>query len=196
MKTERRAFNFEVRDDESPRLAGHAAVFNSDADIAGLFVERIAPGAFAASIQDHDIRALFNHDPNYILGRNRAGTLRLSEDDKGLAVEIDPPDTQFARDLLTSIKRGDVSQMSFGFTVQDSEWRTENGRDVRVLKSVRLFDVSPVTFPAYTDTDVTVRSVWEQHLAEADRAASNANSGAQVPLEIRRKRLALISKGL
>lgn len=158
-------FKIEARDDESPSISGHAAVFNEQADIMG-FREEIAPGAFSNSIKTDDVRALFNHDPNHVLGRNRAGTLKLHEDRKGLAIEVVPPDTQFSRDLMTSIKRGDIDQMSFGFQVVAEEWREgENGEpDLRTLKEVRLFDVSPVTFPAYTGTDVAVRShnTWQK----------------------------------
>lgn len=162
MKPERRTFTFEFRaDGDAPKIAGHAALFNTDADIGGYYTERILPGAFAETIGKDDIRALFNHNPDYVLGRNKANTLSLSEDERGLAVEISPPDTQTARDLMTSIRRGDVSQMSFGFYTLDAEWKTENGHDVRVLKTLQLFDVSPVTFPAYAQTDVSVRSATE-----------------------------------
>lgn len=162
MKPERRTFAFEFRaDGDAPKLAGHAALFNTDADIGGYYTERILPGAFAETIGKDDIRALFNHNPDYVLGRNKANTLSLSEDERGLAVEISPPDTQTARDLMVSIRRGDVNQMSFGFYTVDAEWKTENGRDIRVLKTLQLFDVSPVTFPAYTHTDVSVRSATE-----------------------------------
>ena len=95
-------------------LAGHAAVFDQEAVIWG-FREMVAPGAFKKTIKEADIRALFNHDPNHVLGRNRASTLRLSEDDLGLAYEIDLPETQFAIDLARSIERGDISQSSFSF---------------------------------------------------------------------------------
>jgi hypothetical protein len=139
-------------------IKGHAAVFNRVAD-GGWFREKVAPGAFKDSIGKDDVRALWNHDPNFVLGRNTAGTLRLSEDEKGLAIEIDPPDTQSARDLLVSIERGDVSQMSFGFsTIKDSWERTDGDKDIRTLEKVQLWDVSPVTFPFYKDTDVAVRS--------------------------------------
>lgn len=158
-------FKLEARDDENPLISGHAAVFNEEADI-GFFKEKIKRGAFAESIQVDDVRALFNHDPNHVLGRNKAGTLKLQEDRKGLAIEIVPPDTQFARDLLISVKRGDISQMSFGFQVQEDSWKhgEDGAPDVRTLKKVRLFDVSPVTFPAYVGTDVAVRShdIWQK----------------------------------
>jgi hypothetical protein len=107
------------------------------------------------------------------LGRNRAGTLKLSEDERGLKIEIDPPDTQFARDLMVSIERGDISQMSFGFeTIKDSWERSAEGNnlDIRTLEKVRLWDVSPVTFPFYKETDVAVRSheAWQQTLNEPE----------------------------
>jgi HK97 family phage prohead protease len=109
---------------------------------------------------------LFNHDPNLILGRNRSGTLILSEDDKGLRIEIDPPDTQSSRDLMVSIGRGDVNQMSFGFVVRSNGqvWEKDNdGRVMRTLTAVRLFDISPVVFPAYLETAVAVRALnrWQ-----------------------------------
>ena len=165
-KIERRTImgEFEVREgtaDTPPLLIGHAAVFDTPADL-GYFTEKVARGAFTRAITEDDVRALWNHDPNYILGRNKAGTLKLSEDNRGLAVEINPPDTQFARDLMTSMKRGDVSQMSFGFSVRSHQIdRDTEGNITRTLKDVKLYDVSPVTYPAYTQTDVAVRSIAE-----------------------------------
>jgi len=174
MKQERRTlhseFRVEQREDGKKLIRGHAAVFNVETDL-GWFRERIAPGAFRESIETDDVRALFNHDENFILGRNKAGTLTMREDEQGLYVEIDPPDTQVARDLVTSIERGDISQMSFGFqTIKDS-WETEENaaKDLRTLEKVKLWDVSPVTFPAYQETDVAVRShdCWSQSKAES-----------------------------
>jgi HK97 family phage prohead protease len=161
-----------LRDSKKPRIVGHAAVFNVMGD-GGWFREKVAPGAFADSIQTDDVRALFNHDPNMVLGRNRAGTLRLSEDERGLHIEIDPPDTQVARDLLVSLERGDISQMSFGFEVVKQSWEKNsegNALDIRTLEKVRLWDVSPVTFPFYQETDVALRSheVWQKTLNEPE----------------------------
>jgi HK97 family phage prohead protease len=165
MKVERRIVDaqLEVRSsgDEPVKLIGYAAVFDRDANIAGLFLERIAPGAFAAAVAEDDVRALFNHDPNFVLGRTAAGTLRLSEDETGLLYEVDPPDTQVARDLMVSVKRGDVNQSSFGFQVVRDEWlRAENAGDLpkRTILEARLFDVSPVTYPAYEETTAEARS--------------------------------------
>jgi uncharacterized protein len=160
------------REDEKRKIVGHAAVFNVMGD-GGWFREKIAPGAFASSIQSDDVRALFNHDPNFVLGRNRSGTLKLSEDERGLHIEIEPPDTQVARDLMVSLERGDISQMSFGFEVIKDSWErsTEgNNLDIRTLEKVRLWDVSPVTFPFYKETDVAVRSheEWQKTLNEPD----------------------------
>ena len=188
---ERRTFTIdalEVRqgsDDETPMIRGHAAVFNKKSEpIYGVFRERIEPGAFTKTLKNADVRALFNHNPDYILGRARGvkkDTLRLSEDKKGLAIEIDPPETQFANDLLVSIKRGDISQMSFAFTTVSDSWNKERGEDVRTLHEVELHDVSPVTYPAYKQTDVSVRSTddavrshdaWQKTLTDEDQLAS------------------------
>lgn len=158
--------------DEPTKIIGHAAVFNMPADIGGAFREQIAPGAFTEAITRDDVRALFNHDPNYVLGRNTSGTLRMSEDVKGLAIEIDPPDTQWARDLMVSIGRGDISQMSFGFCAESQTWEEANdGTITRTLNKVQLFDVSPVTYPAYAQTDVAVRAL-EQYRSSKNPAAA------------------------
>lgn len=145
-------------------IVGHAAVFDSWSEMLGgifPFREKVRRGAFEKSIGNDDIRALFNHNPDYVLGRNRAGTLALEEDEVGLKVTITPPDTQWARDMQVSIKRGDISQMSIGFIVIKDDWKTVEDIDVRELIEVQLFDVSPVTFPAYTQTDVGVRAMTE-----------------------------------
>lgn len=166
---EKRTFDFQMgiekREDESQSIVGHAAVFNEYADI-GWFQERIMPDAFKGSIRKDDIRALFNHDPNYVLGRNKAGTLALKEDGKGLAIKITPPDTSFARDLMKLIERGDITQMSFAFQVLEEAWEYGDGKepDKRDLVKVKLYDVSPVTYPAYPQTDVAIKSfrTWQE----------------------------------
>ncbi len=166
---ERRSFVLdEIRvnkkDDGSQTIIGHAAVFNQLSEDLGGFREQIAPGAFAEALKSDDVRALFNHNPDFILARNMAKTLRLKEDSEGLAIEIDPPDTQVARDLIVSMERGDISQMSFGFSLRPNgaNWgEDDEGNVVRTLTNVRLFDVSPVTFPAYPQTDVAVRGFGE-----------------------------------
>lgn len=170
-KIEQRAFPFEleIRADGDGNFVGHAAVFNKIGD--GLFFrEKIDPGAFKKTIRNDEIVALFNHDPNFVLGRNSANTLNLKEDDIGLRVEITPPDTQWARDLRESMRRGDINGMSFAFMADDDDWDD----DLRTLKKVTLRDVSPVTFPFYEGTDIAVRSredIWSQ------RKSENTNNG-------------------
>lgn len=149
----------EVRSEAEPVIRGYAAVFNQWADIIpGVYRERIAPGAFKKTLKEADVRALFNHNPDYVLGRNKAGTLSLSEDEHGLAVEIRPPDTQWARDLMTSMKRGDISQMSFAFSIVKYEDNDTGKVLERTLIEAKLYDVSVVTFPAYPQTEAWARS--------------------------------------
>lgn len=154
----------------APKIGGYAAVFNRlsepIADFLGYeFKEEIAPGAFAKTLKEADVRALWNHDANYVLGRNKSGTLSLREDDHGLAFDVTPPDTTWARDLMESMKRGDVTQCSFAFRVIKDKWTSERDKetgkrtDIRTLLEVRLYDVSVVTYPAYSDTDASVRSL-------------------------------------
>lgn len=175
----------EKREDGKRRIMGHAAVFNQLSEDLGGFREQIAPGAFAEAIKADDVRALFNHNPDHVLGRNLSGTLKLAEDARGLAIEIDPPDTQTARDLLVMIERGDVNQMSFGFSVRPNgqNWaQDDTGQVIRTLTRVRLWDVSPVTFPAYPQTDVAARDL---------RAWADSKQPAFDAVRLARQRLAL-----
>jgi len=167
MELEKRTYKsseigIETREDGPPVIRGHAAVFNA-IESGGWFREQVAPGAFTASLKEDDIRALWNHDTAVVLGRNRSNTLKLWEDDKGLAVEITPPDTQTARDLMETIKRGDVNQMSFGFQVKKATWTEEEEQeDLRTIEVVKLWEVSPVTFPFYKGTDVSLKAEHRQ----------------------------------
>jgi len=147
--------------DELPKIEGYAAVFDKDSEDMG-FIERIAPGAFKKALKTSDVRALFNHDSNIILGRVSAGTLELKEDKRGLFMSVTPPDTQLIRDMvLTPIERGDITQQSFGFNIKADEWKDmDKETPIRTITEVNeLFDVSPVTFPAYPDTEVALRSL-------------------------------------
>lgn len=143
---------------DGPTITGYASVFDTWADIGGMFKERVKRGAFAKSIKESDVRALWNHDERFVLGRNRAGTLRMKEDEQGLFVEIDPVDATWSRDLMASMRRGDVNQMSFGFTVNEQQADYQRGE--RTLLDVTLFDVSVVTYPAYPTTTAQVRSMF------------------------------------
>jgi len=150
----------ELRAEPDGKLRGYAVVFNQWADDGWGGVERVLPGAFKKTLKESpDIRALWNHDTSKVLGRTTAGTLKLHEDKRGLAIEIDPPDTQAGRDAVVSISRGDVTQMSFGFNViKDTETSDEKGNRKRELIELRLHEVSPVTFPFYPTTEVGLRN--------------------------------------
>jgi hypothetical protein len=154
---------FEVREDgdKPAQLVGTASVFNQEVEIFGMWREMTKKGAYKKTIQENDIRALWNHNADLVLGRNKAGTLALREDEKGLQVEITPPDTQAGRDAMTSIKRGDVSQMSIAFYVVKEEWLNPKDRKelpLRTIIEAKLLEVSPVTFPAFEQTSISARS--------------------------------------
>src|ERR1700735_1242118 len=132
------------------------------------FVERLMPGCFDRCLsQNPDVRILFNHDPNLVLGRTSAGTAKVWADATGLQFSCQLPDTRTGQELRESIKRGDVNQCSFGFITGDDQW-DENGEDengdrcmVRNLTRVaELLDCSPVTYPAYNATSVSARDLW------------------------------------
>jgi len=151
---------------ENKRITGYASVFydgtpDTEYELWDDTRERIMPGAFDRAIAEDDVRALFNHDANMLLGRNKAGTLSLRADKTGLAYDISPPDTEIGRSVAESIKRGDLSGSSFAFIVDKEEIRSEGKMVIREVKAVRLFDVGPVTYPAYNSTDVAVRSMNE-----------------------------------
>lgn len=154
---------------------GYAALFNTRAEIGGQFVEVIAPGAFRDAINGADVRALIDHDSGRVIGRTKAGTLRLEEDDMGLSVEIDLPDTTDGRDLAVQLERGDISGMSFGFRVTHDEWDETGDMPVRTIRAVELFEVSAVAFPAYGDTSIALRSLEE---ARREQRRKNFNAAA------------------
>lgn len=140
---------------------GHAAVFNKRTWIGSKrwgFWEEIAPTAFAKTIGEADVRMLINHDPNRILARNKAGTLRLSIDEVGLAVDADMAPTTYGLDLAISLERGDVTQMSFAFDMVDYEWtELPDGSELLRHTEVALWDVAPVTYPAYVEAEGGLR---------------------------------------
>jgi len=181
IETRTNTAQFEVRelDGGGSTFTGYAAVFNSPSEPLP-FTETIAPGAFKRSLQSrNDVKLLWNHDSGIVLGSTRAGTLRLEEDNIGLRVSADLPDTQAGRDAAYLIRRGDVDAMSFGFSVPKGgdEWVSENER---VLRSVRIFETSVVAFPAYTGTAGST-SVRELERV-ATRAAVDADELADAML--------------
>ncbi len=163
----------ELRSDGGKRtLAGYAAIFQSEADIGASFREMVMPGAFTETLKKHDARALFDHDSGRLLGRKSNGTLRLKEDERGLAVEIDLPDTSDGRDIAELVSRGDLDGMSFGFVVTHDEWDETKTPAVRRIHAVDLHEVSAVTFPAYVDTTLALRSRSDP---EAERQTADHN---------------------
>lgn len=150
-------------DDKLPTIVGYAAKFDSDSQDLGGFIERIDRNAFDRALEErHDVRALVDHDSSKIIGRSASGTLRMSTDDVGLRVEIDPANTQAGRDVVESIRRGDIDGMSFGFQVIRDAWAERDGKALRTIHDLSLKDVSTVSFPAYPATEVALRSLDRQ----------------------------------
>ena len=178
-------------DDNDPSLVGYAAVFDDTVEIRDGYFERIVGGAFERSLKDADIRALWNHDTNIVLGRTKNGTLNLHEDDHGLAVEIFPG--IHAASFVDMVRRGDVNQMSFGFTVKKHDIEMgEDGSLTRTLLDVDLMEVSPVTFPAYANTEIAVRSMQEWEQKRWNEAQAN---DLAIDADIRYRRLWLMRQG-
>lgn len=171
----------ESRADKEPVIVGYGAVFFNAADpgteyrLWEDFVEHIMPGAFDRALREDDVRALFNHDPNHLLGRNVAKTLRLSVDAKGLRYEVDPPKTASAEAVLEGLRRKDLTGSSFSFEVIEDEVRSVTLESkqtwIREIRQVRLWDVGPVTFPAYSASEADVRSL-RARVAEAPPPAA------------------------
>lgn len=158
----------ETRADGGKKIVGYAAVFyragdeGTEYNLWGNYYERVAPTAFNAALdRQDDARALFNHDANQVLGRVGAGTLKLSVDDNGLRYEITPPETQQAKDIMALVERGDIPGSSFAFSVDGEKWEKDDKgkREIRTLTSVRLYDVGPVTYPAYGATTAGMRAI-------------------------------------
>lgn len=187
----------ELRVEESggkPVIRGYAAVFDVLSQELydmweGPFLERIQAGAFARTLREGaDVRALVNHDRNLVLGRNKAGTLRLIEDRKGLHVEIDPPDSPVGRNYVESVRRGDIDGMSFRFYPVIQKFDDGYDPPVRTLIDVDIDDVSLATYPAYLDTEAGVRC-FEEHRRSVARIESDTFDPR--PLLIERCRIAL-----
>jgi HK97 family phage prohead protease len=177
--------DFEIREDAEGGMTftGYAAVFNSNSEPLP-FIERIAPGAFRGSLKNrNDIKLLWNHDTGSVLGSTRAKTLRLTEDERGLYVEAQLPNTTLGRDARELIKRGDVDSMSFGFTVaRDGESWSDDGRE-RTLRKINLHEVSIVAFPAYPATAGTANVRGLDKVAQRAEVDVDALADALLKLE-------------
>lgn len=189
------------------KIVGHSAVFNAQYDL-GYYIETMKPGAFARTIAEDDIRCLFNHDPSLLLGRNRGSSpsLILREDDAGLPFECEPGDTSVSRDVRTWIDREEITGCSIGFSVTGQEVYQKNDLWFRDITEVKLYDVGPVTFPAYIQTDVSLRFAEQvfagfrsgpdsrQVQEEIERlAAEKLSAAGRADIEMRRRRLQLLS---
>lgn len=166
------ATTFTARNEEGPTIEGYFAVFNSIYEIAPGMTESVAPGAFSRTLAG-DIRALTNHDTTLVLGRTRAHTLELREDEHGLwgKISINPKDAD-AMNLYERVKRGDVDQCSFGFEIvgEETDFR-DDGSVHWTITDVNLFEVSACTFPAYQETNIAARSAERNTLRSRELAA-------------------------
>lgn len=196
-ETERRALTrapAELRADaEAPRVQGYAAVFDERAEIAGLFEEEIAPGAFARALREQqDVPLLINHE-GLPLARTASATLRLSENDRGLAIDADLDAEDFdAQRVIGKLRRGDLSSMSFAFTVRADKWTERDGQlPLRRIEDVDLYDVAVVTTPAYAATSIALSA--RSAVQALQRRASR--SGQQMTAQRRLRARLLAAEG-
>lgn len=170
VSTEARPLEVRAAADGGPtELAGYASVFEQWSEIRDIWgaswMESVARGAYAKTIGEADVRALFNHNPDVVLGRNRAGTLELSEDATGLRDVIRPPDNAWGRPVLDAVQRGDITGQSIAFQVIKERWERPAARGElakRTILEARLVDVSVVTFPAFEQTSVQARAMGSE----------------------------------
>ncbi len=172
-------------DSEKRTLAGYAVVWDSETTISDYFVERIAKGAFSKALRG-DILALVNHDWGRVIGRTTSGTLRLVEDERGLKVEVDVPNTTDGNDVWELVERKDIDGMSFGFRATKQEWDDTGDLPKRTVIEAELYEVTATPIPAYTDTTLAKRSL------EAARAeGGNAHNAAAARRRVAEKRAAM-----
>ena len=159
-------------ENDTIKVSGYAAVFNSETNIGGYYRESIAKGAFSDAIKNDDVRFLINHT-GLPLARTKSGTLTLSEDERGLFIEAElnmkDPDVQA---IASKMERGDLDEMSFAFTPEVEKWDDTGDTPLRTLEKVNLFDVAIVTYPAYGDTEIGIRSL-ENHRAKNKQEHNN-----------------------
>jgi len=150
-------------------VSGYAAVFNSETIIGGKYREQIAPGAFTNAIGRDDVMFLINHD-GLPMARTKSGTLTLAEDERGLymSAELDSSDPD-VRAIVPKMKRGDLDKMSFAFSPEVQSWDDSGDMPLRTIRQASLYDVSIVTYPAYQDTDIGLRSLSEFRSAQEEK---------------------------
>lgn len=183
------------KEGEKTYLSGRAIVYNQLSNVIFGFREKIEPGAFAGSLgpDGDDVRALAHHSSDMVIGRQTAGTLKLDDRSDGMYFEIEMPDTTYARDLVVSIERGDITGMSFGFRTIDDKWEMdeETGAEIRTVIEAKLREISPVAWPAYPQTiidtesramestlaDVRAKLAEESNNKENDDSGENRSTG-------------------
>jgi HK97 family phage prohead protease len=193
-----------VDDGDKPKLSGYAAKYGILTDL-GWFKERIKSGAFDEALKDADVRCLKNHDPNLILGRTTSGTLRLQSNTVGLKFEDDVPDTTTGKDILEEVRRGDISGCSFAFTVAEQTWKyfeDDSPPERTIITIAQLYDVGPVTYPAYKDTTVKAREIDTtvamrslDAFKESEKKQEEDEKRAEEPKQINRERQREIERG-
>ncbi len=172
--------------------AGYAVLFDSKTDICGCWEERFMPGAFTKSLKERDVIAIHSHDTGRVVGRMRAGTLELKEDDKGLSFVNPLPDTTDGRDLAVQIGRGDIAGMSFGFIATRQEWDDTVEPPLRTIHEADLYEITYTAIPQYDETEVGMRSL---DAARQDKRDHN-KAGASARIAARRARMAQIERKL
>ena len=175
----------EVRaEGETIKVSGYAAVFNERANIGGMFEEMIAPGAFRAAIGRDDVVFLINH-AGLPLARTRSGTLKLTEDERGLFMEseLDPEDPD-VRAIVPKMKRGDLDKMSFAFYPAVQEWDESGDLPLRTIREASLSDVSIVNNPSYSGTDIGLRSLQEHRAAQQETARTGETYAARMRMKL------------
>lgn len=175
-------------EDKKPVVSGVGIPFNRWSEDLGGFKEQIHPDAFRESLEKDDIRAVFNHNNDFVLGRVSAGTLRLSVTKRGVEYEVDPPGTSWANDMLVSIDRRDIRENSFSMVVSEEDWDQSGKILKRTVRKARLLELGPQTFPAYSQSSVQVRSILERGRAAVSEHAAE--------LDLARRRLELDTVGL
>lgn len=192
------SLSLETREDAAPEIVGLASVFydgteRTEYEVMPGFRERIMPSAFDEALsRPDDVRGLFNHEPTNLLGRTSSGTMRLEKAPEGLRYRIQPGETQVSRDVMEHIRRGDVTGSSFAFFVTRSTWIESGDVDIRQIDSVELWDVGPVTYPAYSATSVGVRALGDVEAEYRALLDHKEHVSRRVQREMRERRLQLL----
>lgn len=192
--------NMEIRntDDGKTIVGGYVVEFEKLSVPLYGFREKVRKGAFEKSLRNSNVKALWNHNSDLVLGSTKNGTLKLWEDDRGLKFELELPDTTWGRDAAATIKRGDVDGVSFGFETVVDEWdNSDENNVIRTLVEVNLFEISPTPFPAYPDSSVGVRSakqVYEEYASSLQADGGAEDKPQARSLSLKRKKLEIIAK--